>query len=233
MKKPLRLIAALLAICVLAATFPPTGVAAGEESGYFDLRAAVAAAQPGATITLPGDAAVNVEEGAPPWIISKNVTIEGNGHAVLVRAVGILLDADVTFQNMKLSLEAADGRNAIIANGHHLTLDSVTAGDFSINVFCGTFKPGSKDTFSVPNPGSAGKVTITGKTQLQGSNGTLGPANIYAGSLSIGVIGENAGSAGDGPETKFSGDVAINIEGGGGPGSLGSVHIRASTISAK
>ena len=224
MKKPLRLIAALLAFCMAAAAFPTAGLAEGEESGYFDLRAAVENAQPGATITLPNDAMVNVEVGAPPWIISKNVTIEGNGHSVAVRAVGILLGADVTFQNMKLSLEAADGRNAIIANGHHLTLDRVTAGDFSINVFCGSFLPASGDSFSVPGPGSAGEVTIKGNTKLQGSKDTLGPANIYAGSLSIGVIGQNAGSEGDGPATTFSGDVAIHIEGSAGHGSLGTIY---------
>ena len=224
MKKSLRLIAALLAVCVLAAASPPVGIAAGEASDYFDLRAAVEAAQSGDTITLQKDAMVNVESGAPPWIISKNIAIEGNGHSVLVRAVGILLDADVTFQNMELSLEAADGRNAIIANGHHLTLDRVTAGDFSINVFCGSFQPASGDSFSVPAPGSAGRVTIKGSTKLQGSNNTLGPANIYAGSLSIGVIGENAGPDGDGPATTFSGDAAINIEGSAGHGSLGTIY---------
>ena len=224
MKKSLRLIAALLAVCVLAAASPPVGIAAGEASDYFDLRAAVEAAQSGDTITLQKDAMVNVESGAPPWIISKNIAIEGNGHSVLVRAVGILLDADVTFQNMELSLEAADGRNAIIANGHHLTLDRVTAGDFSINVFCGSFQPASGDSFSVPAPGSAGRVTIKGSTKLQGSNNTLGPANIYAGSLSIGVIGQNAGPEGDGPATTFSGDAAINIEGSAGRDSLGAIY---------
>ena len=65
MKKTLRLIAALLAVCVLAAASPPVGMTVGEGSGYFDLRAAVEGAQSGATITLPKDDLVNVENGLP------------------------------------------------------------------------------------------------------------------------------------------------------------------------
>ena len=71
MKKSLRLIAALLAVCVLAAASPPVGIAAGEASDYFDLRAAVEAAQSGDTITLPKDAMVNVENGAPRGLFQK------------------------------------------------------------------------------------------------------------------------------------------------------------------
>ena len=105
--------AALLAFCVLAAVFPPVGLAAAE-GGSFDLRAAVEQAQPGATITLPGNAEVNAGVRSSPWIIQKNVTIDGQGHSVTIRAIGILLGADVTFRNVDLNLAGADGRNAEI-----------------------------------------------------------------------------------------------------------------------
>ena len=225
LRKPLRLLSALLAFCVLAAAFPPVGLAAGEKSGYFDLKAAVENATPGSTITLQGDAAIGAEAGAPPWIIDKNVTIEGNGYTVFVRALGIVLDADdVTFRNIKISLEPTEGRNAVIANGHHLTLDSVTATSHSINVFCGTLEKAAADSYTVPSPGNAGAVTIKGSTKLQGPASIMGPANIYAGSLSIGDYMGTAGPEGDGPPTTFSGDVSIDILGSAGTGSLGTIY---------
>lgn len=213
-----------MAFCVLAATFPPVGLAAEEKSGYFDLKAAVENAQPESTITLPGDAEIAAEAGAPPWIIGKNVTIDGKGNTVFVRALGILLDADVTFQNIKISLEVTEGRNAIIANGHHLTLDNVTATNLSINIFCGALEKASGDNFSVPGPGDTGAVTIKGNTALQGTNNIMGPANIYAGSLSIGSFLGDPGEEGDGVPTTFSGDVSIDIRGSAGTGSLGTIY---------
>ncbi len=224
LRKPLRLMAALMAFCVLAATFPPVGLAAEEKSGYFDLKAAVENAQPESTITLPGDAEIAAEAGAPPWIIGKNVTIDGKGNTVFVRALGILLDADVTFQNIKISLEVTEGRNAIIANGHHLTLDNVTATNLSVNIFCGALEKASGDNFSVPGPGDAGAVTIKGNTALQGTSNIMGPANIYAGSLSIGSFLGDPGEEGDGVPTTFSGNVSIDIRGSAGTGSLGTIY---------
>lgn len=213
-----------MAFCVLAATFPPVGLAAEEKSGYFDLKAAVENAQPESTITLPGDAEIAAEAGAPPWIIGKNVTIDGKGNTVFVRALGILLDADVTFQNIKISLEVTEGRNAIIANGHHLTLDNVTATNLSVNIFCGALEKASGDNFSVPGPGDAGAVTIKGNTALQGTSNIMGPANIYAGSLSIGSFLGDPGEEGDGVPTTFSGNVSIDIRGSAGTGSLGTIY---------
>ena len=217
MKKPLRLMAALLAFCVLAAVFPPVGLAA-EEGGFFDLRAAVEQAQPGTTITLPGNAEVNAGVRSSPWIIQKNVTIDGQGHSVTIRAIGILLGADVTFRNVDLNLAGSDGRNAVIANGNHLTLDNVRAGGYSINVFGGSLTPSSyEDYFSVPSPGTAKKVTIQGSTNLQGRNSGFGAGNIYAGSLSMGGLDQNNNGPDDnGPTTDFPGDVTIEVEGSTG-----------------
>ena len=224
MKKPLRLMAALLAFCVLAAVFPPVGLAA-EEGGFFDLRAAVEQAQPGTTITLPGNAEVNAGVRSSPWIIQKNVTIDGQGHSATIRAIGILLGADVTFQNVDLNLAGSDGRNAVIANGNHLTLDNVTAGGYSINVFGGSLTPSSyEDYFSVPSPGTAKKVTIQGSTNLQGRNSGFGAGNIYAGSLSMGGLDQNSNGPDDnGPPTDFPGDVTIEVKGSIGS-NLGTIY---------
>ena len=225
MKRPLRLFSALLAFCVLAAAFPPAGLAAGEESGFFDLRNAVEQASPGDTITLPRDAEVNAVVRSSPWIIQKNVTIDGQGHSATIRAIGILLGADVTFRNVDLNLAGSDGRNAVIANGNHLTLDNVTAGGYSINVFGGSLTPSSyEDYFSVPTPGTAKKVTIQGNTNLQGRNSGFGSGNIYAGSLSMGSLDpSNNGPDANGPNTTFPGDVTIEVEGGIGS-DLGTIY---------
>ena len=207
---------------------------AGGGSGkrFFDLKAAVEKATSGETITLTGDAIVNADQVASPWIIDKNVTIDGQGHIVTVWMMGILLGADVTFKNMDLRLASADGRNAIIANGHSLTLDSVTTdaipvnGVFSkahsINIFGGSLQKASyEDYYEVPEPGSKSTITIRGNTDLQGSDTILGRGNIFAGSLSMGTFGQNAT---DGPATNFTGDVTINIEGSKGTGSLGTIY---------
>ena len=232
MKKPFRLLAALLTFCIAAAAIPTAGLAAEAESGYFDLKAAVESATDGSTITLTNDAIVNADQVASPWIIEKNVTIDGQGRIVSVRMMGILLDADVTFKNMDLRLVSSDGRNAIIANGHSLTLDSVTTdaipvnGVFSkahsINIFGGSLQKGDHENyFEVPSPGAESTITIRGNTNLQGSDEILGHGNIFAGSLSMGTFGENAA---DGPPTTFTGDVTINIEGSKGTGSLGTIY---------
>ena len=224
MKKPLRLMAALLAFCIAAAAFPPVGLAA-DSAGYFDLGAAISNAQPDSTIMLPGDAMVNAGHLITPWIISKNITIDGQGHSVTVRPTGILLDADVTFKNMDLHLSSAEGRNAIIANGHSLTLENVKAGTHSVNVFCGSLQKAEYENYyTVPSPGTAGTVNIRGTTNLQGKDLILGSGNIFAGSLSMGSFDGNIGSEGNGKPTTFSGNVTINIEGSDGPGSLGTIY---------
>jgi hypothetical protein len=232
MKTPFRLLAALLTFCIAAAAIPTAGLAAEAESGFFDLKAAVERAADGSTITLTNDAIVNADRETSPWIIDKNVTIDGNGRIVSVRMMGILLDADVTFKNMDLRLVSSDGRNAIIANGHSLTLDSVTTEAISvngvsskahsINIFGGSLQKGDHENyFEVPSPGAESTITIRGNTNLQGSDEILGDGNIFAGSLSMGTFGENAT---DGPATNFTGNVTINIEGSKGTGSLGTIY---------
>ncbi len=229
MKRSLRLIAALLTLCVMATALPPVGLAAGEgdlREGYIDLRAELDAAQAGSTITLTGDAEVSAGYLDTPWIISKNITIDGQGHSIMLRPAGILLDADVTFRNVDLRHVHSSSRNAIIANGHTLTLDRVTAGAHSINLFCGTLLPADyEDYLKVPAPGGTGTVIIQGKTNLQGSDSSLGSANLFAGSLCMGGMdADHNGPNDNGPANNFSGDAVIDIRDSGGNGALGTVY---------
>ena len=152
-----KIISLLLALAIPLYALPLAAGAAGDtaQSGFIDLKTLVENAQSGDTITLTGDAAVGAETSSSPWTINKNVTIDGQNHSVYVRMTGILLDADVTFKSMNLSLESTDGRNAIIANGHSLTLDNVTAGNFSINLFGGTLEKAEQDKYTVPSPGTS------------------------------------------------------------------------------
>lgn len=100
-KKPSQLLAVLTAVCMLAAMFPPVGFAANQTRQIItladggDLRAAVENANSGDTIQLSGTGYVNAAEGDKPWIIDKNITIQGG--TLNLRAGGILLGADAVF----------------------------------------------------------------------------------------------------------------------------------------
>lgn len=234
MKKPLRLMAALLAFCIAAAAFLPVGLAAGgtvltvpvgtDLISYIESSAVV----DGATLVLEGDITADGKSPENPWIIKKNITIDGSGHRLYVNGTGILLGADVTLQNVDLHLKSTDSRNAIIANGYALTLDNVTAGTGarSINVFGGTLLKASYEKFDVPGPGNTPTITIKGKTKLQNGNSsdTLGSANIFAGSLSMGDFSGNLGEEGDGADSMFSGNVTINIVDSAETGALGTIY---------
>lgn len=231
MKKTLKLLAALLALCMIITAGLPVGLAAEEaapQADLLDLRALVGSAQPGGTITLTGDAEVGAGYMDTPWIIDRNITIDGQGHIVYVRAGGILLDAEsVTFKDVDLRLVHSSSRNAIIANGHALTLNNVKAGAKSINVFCGTLLPAEyeKSDFTVPAPGQTGEVTIKGKTNLQGGDLSSGGANIFAGSLCMGGMDQDHnGPSDNGPANEFNGGAVIRVEDRDGRTALGTIY---------
>lgn len=223
MKKPLRLLSLLLAVCVAAASFPQVGFAAGEGTTHIvqslgsvsDLLAQDEV-KDGDTIQITGSAVVNAPgatDSAPsnnrPWIINKSVTITGG--TLTVRTGGIVLDADVTFRDVGLSF-TSNVRNAIIANGHTLTLENVTCENISFNLFCGGLINSNNENFTIPDPGGTGTIHINGKTSLQKQD-TYGSGNIYAGNLCMG--GMNASTNGlqnNGPANTFSGNAVINIE---------------------
>ena len=225
-KKTFRLAAALLAFCITASLFPPVGLAA-ENEGYFDLTGAINQADSGGTVTLPSDAMIISSDGEAPWIIPKNITIDGQGHKIILRAGGVLLGGDVTIQDAQLDFTTST-RNAVIANGYALTLDSVTAAGYPFNVFGGTLLPSSYETFSVPTPGKDNTVTIRGGTSLQGTREhVVGTGNIYAGSLCMGGMGPDTGHQ-DGPENSFDGNPVIRIDGcaslSGGASAVGQIY---------
>lgn len=223
MKKPFRLTSLLLALCLAAAWLPQAGIAAGEGTihAVSDNQSVLALftqgkVKDGDTIRITGNGAVLTANDAP-WIIDKNVTITGG--AVVLRAGGIVLGADVTFKDTRLSF-SDNVRNAIVANGHTLTLENVACDNFSFNLFCGGLIKSSYETFQVPAPGNAGTIYIKGNTTLQ-KDDTYGSGNIYAGNLCMGGMNESAnGPENNGPANVFNGDAVINVEGSGNVGTV-------------
>ena len=220
MKRTHRLTAVLLAFC-LAATTLSTGVTAGAaEMGTTrnvsgNLRQALASAKDGDTLVLDASCFVDSTNKDAPWVIDKSVTLQGG--TLTLREAGIILGTDVTFNDVTLSFEPYV-RNAIVANGHKLTLNNVTAsaGARPINLFCGGYVKGTHDTFTdadvrIPSPGTKGEIIITGNTDLTGA-GDAGTCNIYAGSMCLGGMNPDS-STENGPNNAFTGTANIQIEG--------------------
>ena len=234
MKRWKRMTAALLVSCLLASLFPVGAAAAGTAHSVPAGTNLIEylkndSVKDGDTLQLQGNVRADNSDPRYPWIITKKIAIVGNGYNLTVSGTGIILGADVTFQNMNLSLISTDSRNAIIANGYALTLDNVKPfkGTRSINVFGGSLEKASyEDYFVVPTPGTAKTLTIRGKTNLQNGDSTdsMGAANIFAGSLAMGTFYETVGPEGDGPANTFSGNVTINIEDCDDSGALGTIY---------
>lgn len=227
MKKPFRLTAALLVLCILAALLPAGARAGGETTVVVanggNLRDAVEKAAPGSIIQLAGTGHVNVigAEGDAPWRIDKALTIQGG--TVDLRPGGILLGADVTFRDTSLDFSNAI-RNAVMANGYTLTLDNVTCDNYSFNLFCGGLIDSNGEGLQIPAPGPAGTLVIRGGTSLQ-NNDYLGSGNLYAGNLSMGGMnGDHNGEDDNAPANVYTGSPVIRVESGGGSGALGSVY---------
>ena len=229
MKKPLRLIAALLAVCMLAAMLPPVGLAAGGTvhtiTGTDDPEAFINSNQvsDGDTIRIATPTATIQRGGEYPWVINKSVIIEGTSKDanILIHRTGILLGAKVTFRNVGLDL-TMNSRNAIIANGYELTLEDVRCTNVSFNLFCGGLIDSNNEGFSIPPAGSTGILNISGSTTLQGKD-TWGSGNIYAGNLSMGGMLPETSSL-NAPPNVFNGDAVINISGSAGSTALGNIY---------
>lgn len=106
-----------------------------------------------------------------PLVIDKEVTIKSeSGGDLNVRWAGIILGADVTFEDMSLALVNKD-KNAIFANGHTLTLNNVTqfSNTRQVHLFAGGLN--GNTTLS----GSCGTIVINGSAAQIG--------NIYAGAM--------------------------------------------------
>ncbi len=124
----------------------------------------------------------------------KEITINGNHHQITLNEAGILLGGDVTFNETNIVF-LNPVRNAIIANGHSLTLNSVTStkSTFPIHVFAGSLT-GYKE--EIPKSGENGTITISGVSQI---------AKVFAGSLAEG------NNAADTQNNEYTGNTSITI----------------------
>ncbi len=182
-----RVFAWIMSVIMLLGLLPGTAFAAGggkihTVSDGADLREFFQKEniQDGDTLQLSGKAFVNDvtdPNDSKPWVIDKAVTIRGGW--IQMRAKGILLGADVTFDGVQFGFENRI-RNAIMANGYTLTLKDVTrtqniTGQSSarqVHLFCGGLT-GPSAVSGAPS-GTHGKIMIQGSTSL---------GNVYAGSL--------------------------------------------------
>ncbi len=144
-----------------------------------NLRAAVASAADGDTIILDQEGQVNDDRSdSAPWVIDKRITIRGG--KVNLRAGGIVLGADVTFDGVAFEFPNTE-RNVIAANGYTLTLNDTTydTSANAVHLFCGTMYSSNGQVMSsvIPKYGSHGRIIINSTSAIK-----LG--NIYAGSLS-------------------------------------------------
>jgi hypothetical protein len=204
MKKGLKFASVLVIVLLLCTLFPVTANAASRNVVYTCFSAgnndqtgsgtandpynlfedALNAVADGGTIYISGGKAfVNSADNAP-LVISKNVTIAPtpgttSRPTLEMRKGGIVLEGNVTFQNLTLSFPNAY-RPIICANGYQLTLDNVSYNSSTriIHVAGGNMYRINDDLTTTPvssHTGSGSVITITGA----GTN--LG--NIYAGSI--------------------------------------------------
>ena len=167
-----RLMAALLAICLTAALLPLPAHAAGTThsvSNSEELLQAVMNAGPGDVIQLSQSFGLQASSGKEdPWIIDKNVIIRGSqGIELSLRRSGIILGADVVFEDIAFNFTTST-RNAIIANGHTLTLNNVKTADnaYSFNLFCGGLLTSSYESFDLPETGNDGQIIKIGRAHV-------------------------------------------------------------------
>ena len=122
-----------------------------------------------------------------PLVIGANITIDGAGHSLSLATAGIVLEADATIQNLKLG-QTNMVRNAILANGHTLTLDNVQTatreGRGEFHLFCGSLTGAEGSGYTNKSTGGEGKIIL--------KNNSSGFAAIYAGNYC-----DNFGSYGD------------------------------------
>ena len=192
-KRILSIITALALTMALlpAAAVPASAAATHKVSNSDEFHRALAGANNGDIIQLAGSFVLkNSQSNNNSLVIDKAVTIQGGG--LTLWYCGILLAADVTFKDVTLGL-ASNVRNAIMANGHTLTLENVkkTSGTRDIHLFCGGLSGGTQANTA---QGSHGQIIIKGNTDL-------GRANIYAGSIST-----------DGSPNTFDKPATVTIE---------------------
>ena len=176
-----RIAAVLLAVCVAAAAFPIAALDTETRTVHSianskELAKTVANANDGDIIEISGTCMTNDTNSNAPWVIDKAVTIrgaKGTDASLNLRAGGILLAADVIFEDLELAFPNRV-RNAIMANGHTLTLRNVTrskSANNDVHLFCGGV---TGLTVNAPS-GNHGNIIIENCPEM---------GNIYAGSIS-------------------------------------------------
>lgn len=167
---------------------------------YPELTDALSAVSEGGTICIKSGSYsfINDVGNDEPFVINKSVTIttepgSAEKGAIAARCAGILLMADVTFDNIDLGF-ANPYHNALMANGYNLTLNNVGrySGHFSIHLFAGglnNYESGSNAQLTISgagtnlgciyagglNAGYNGNVSIT----INGANG-MKTGNLYS-----------------------------------------------------
>lgn len=211
MKK--HILAALLALILAIGLFPSNAQASGGGrtitlADNNQLWTELAHAQDGDTFVLNGlCAAVDPSGKDAPLVINKAVTIQGGN--LSFHTGGVILNADVTFRDITLGFPSPV-RNAIMANGHTLTLENVRAAStgYGFHLFCGgLYDP---DGVGVTTPGPAGKIVLRGSVSLKGQIGETG--SLYAGNLCMGGMNP-ADDAINGPANAFARNTEIVFEG--------------------
>ena len=145
-----KLLSILVGLAICLSLLPAVSLAGngatlkvGKSETYEYVSQALADAKDGDTIALTGGN-VWLQPGADqssgaPYVIRKAVTIQsGENSTLIANTTGIVLDADVTIQNLNLSYIGYAEINGIFANGHALTISNMGDGnhnDHPIRVF--------------------------------------------------------------------------------------------------
>ncbi len=183
MKFTKRLISSTLAVSMLLACWSPIPAKAATDEREVDSEASFMAAlnDPSVSkITIVRDFTFTRPSGDEPLIIPEHngtlVITANQGVEMSLFHAGIILGGDTTFENMTLTFTNSV-RNAIIANGHTLTLDGVSparTSTWGIHLFCGEVSNYS-GTNPLPSSGNHGKIILRGSNKV---------GDIFAGSLS-------------------------------------------------
>lgn len=213
MKKLRKFAALLLPVFLLFALVPPFGQTAKAEGISVvsviteeELENAISAASSGDVIEIAGSITINDNKSdSAPWVINKAVTLRGTGSnpTLTLRAGGIVLGADVAFENLTLAF-ANRVRNAIMANGYTLSLRNVTCSSsvpHKVHLFCGGMT--TEGTPQYAASGSHGALIL---------NDCKNFGNIYAGNISS-----------DGKSNSFDQPATVTIQ-SGESGSFGTLY---------
>lgn len=150
-----------------------------------------------------------------PYIIDKAVTIKGDGNLFLIRSAGIVLEADVTFEDVVLNF-GNRYHDAIFANGHTLTLKNVSCenGARQVDIFGGGLYMNGKN---VAQSGCKAQIIMTGGGENFGNIYAGAMNGVYSGNVTISLTNLKAASnmvvyASGANETYVNVDDFFNLE---------------------